>query len=485
MKICSFLIALSLLTCIALAQDETSSDFDLTVYAGATVYTNPAYDSVGVIDFNFSLTRNQFEFYRPDSTDPRFYSRIYAQVMLINSRGQMVDSASTYFSIRVNDMREAALSDIRLFNKLSLMAEPSVYSARVTVIDVVSKREGEAFIQTIVVEPPEKKKLSLSELALAFNIVRIDDTIYTESRMARNGFYITPNPVGVYSVNDSLMFIYGEIYNLSFDSTTIDTGLVRLSFQVIDEHDNLFQSFGQREIRIPGTTAGYAEKLDIKHWPRGLFRLRIVAEELKTKAVDTMYHVFRIIAPSEVVALAERQVNPDPFDEISTENKIKISYSVMTPDYRATIKTLSDIGKENFLFQFWRDRDPDPTTLMNETRLALVERYHHANQVYSSNEAKDNGWTSDRGRIFIVYGIYDRMEESVAPIGRQAYQVWYYDTIKEGKLFVFEDWLDAFDYRLVHSNVYGEIFNADWDKIVRGIDNSSLHTDPDNIDSDL
>ena len=44
--------------------------------------------------------------------------------------------------------------------------------------------------------------------------------------------------------------------------------------------------------------------------------------------------------------------------------------------------------------------------------------------------------------------------------------VWYYLRLGEGKLFLFEDWSGNGDYRLVHSNVYGEIFSKEWDELL-------------------
>jgi hypothetical protein len=36
-------------------------------------------------------------------------------------------------------------------------------------------------------------------------------------------------------------------------------------------------------------------------------------------------------------------------------------------------------------------------------------------------------------------------------------------------VFVFEDWTGSNDYRLVHSNVFGEIYSKEWEIILRGL----------------
>ena len=135
------LILILLLPGMTLGADESADR--LNVYVGATIFANPAYDSVAQVEFPFSLRRDEFTFFRPDSQDTFLYGRVFAQVDLIDSLGKTVDSANTYFAMRVASEEEAALKDYRIFNKLSLFARPGVYAVRLSVYDVVSKNKGE------------------------------------------------------------------------------------------------------------------------------------------------------------------------------------------------------------------------------------------------------------------------------------------------------------------------------------------------------
>ena len=62
-----------------------TSGSDLSIYAGVSYYPNPAYDSLVPVEFSFTLNRADFEFFKPDSADDRYYARIFAEVKLLGS----------------------------------------------------------------------------------------------------------------------------------------------------------------------------------------------------------------------------------------------------------------------------------------------------------------------------------------------------------------------------------------------------------------
>jgi hypothetical protein len=188
----------------------------LTVYSGLTIYNNPGYDSVALVEFPFSLNRHEFEFYRPDSSDPNLYARIFAQVDLFDSTGLPVDSASTFFSVRVSSRQEADLTSFRMFNRLALFAGPGPYSARLTVIDAVNKRTGEFHLEKFTVDPIEKRHITIGGTCLAYRLKYVGEQVEEANvRLVKNGFEVTPNPLSIFGTDDDVIHIYGEIYNLA------------------------------------------------------------------------------------------------------------------------------------------------------------------------------------------------------------------------------------------------------------------------------
>lgn len=103
--------------------------------------------------------------------------------------------------------------------------------------------------------------------------------------------------------------------------------------------------------------------------------------------------------------------------------------------------------KQAFFIRFWKDRDPDPATSINELKDEYFKRINFANAKFSAFGQK--GWRTDRGRILIKFGSPDDIERRPFEIDSEPYEVWRYYT--ERKVFVFIDRTGFGDYRL-HPN---------------------------------
>ncbi len=82
---------------------------------------------------------------------------------------------------------------------------------------------------------------------------------------------------------------------------------------------------------------------------------------------------------------------------------------IISPDERAVFQKLGQkADQEQFVEQFWYRRDPDPTTPVNEFKMEHERRVAEANGRFSTSGRP--GWTTDRGRIWIVQGPPTRIE---------------------------------------------------------------------------
>ena len=112
---------------------------------------------------------------------------------------------------------------------------------------------------------------------------------------------------------------------------------------------------------------------------------------------------------------------------------------------------------------FWEKRDPDLSNNLNEFHVQHYARWDYANESFASRSYQ-KGWTTDRGRIFIVYGPPAESENRGVQIDTRAHEIWRYYNIPgygEG-IFVFVDEQGHGDYRLYHSNIRGEKFVREW-----------------------
>jgi GWxTD domain-containing protein len=61
-------------------------------------------------------------------------------------------------------------------------------------------------------------------------------------------------------------------------------------------------------------------------------------------------------------------------------------------------------GREEFLRRFWKERDPTPTTEVNERWLEHCRRVVHANIHFAAPKVDLPGWKTKRGEFYIRYG---------------------------------------------------------------------------------
>ena len=78
-----------------------------------------------------------------------------------------------------------------------------------------------------------------------------------------------------------------------------------------------------------------------------------------------------------------------------------VAYIITDEERKAWKKLATDEEREQFIEAFWRRRDPDPDTELNEYLEEHYERVAYANQHFASGIP---GWKTDRGRIYIMYG---------------------------------------------------------------------------------
>ena len=102
---------------------------------------------------------------------------------------------------------------------------------------------------------------------------------------------------------------------------------------------------------------------------------------------------------------------------------------IITPEERTAYLSLKNNDeRDQFIKQFWVRRN-QPGTLPNTFRQEHYRRIAYAN----NNFAAAQGWETDRGRIYIVYGPPDAIDdESVVVNGTsRPEQIWHYHLIQE------------------------------------------------------
>lgn len=115
----------------------------------------------------------------------------------------------------------------------------------------------------------------------------------------------------------------------------------------------------------------------------------------------------------------QKSLDPESKDFLS-----KVRY-IITKQERKTLLNLPASERKNFIEEFWKKRDPDPETEVNEFKEEYFKRIDEANHLFSEGSP---GWLQDRGRIYILLGPPSNRE--TYPAGITFYgnptEIWYY-----------------------------------------------------------
>jgi GWxTD domain-containing protein len=86
----------------------------------------------------------------------------------------------------------------------------------------------------------------------------------------------------------------------------------------------------------------------------------------------------------------------------------EVPYIITNEERGAFKKLTTDDEREQFIESFWERRNPNPGSAENEFKEEYYRRIAYANEQYASGI---EGWRTDRGRIYIMYGPPDEIDD--------------------------------------------------------------------------
>lgn len=119
---------------------------------------------------------------------------------------------------------------------------------------------------------------------------------------------------------------------------------------------------------------------------------------------------------------------------------------IPSKDYKF-LEEASDSAKRAFYREYWKKRDPSPGTKRNELLLEFNKRVEFSNNNFAVYSMKEDGWETDRGRIYIKYGQPSDVERNTEQINMPPFEIWYYQKLQ--RRFIFEDKSGNSDFKLV------------------------------------
>jgi len=99
---------------------------------------------------------------------------------------------------------------------------------------------------------------------------------------------------------------------------------------------------------------------------------------------------------------------------------------IITPKERDVFRKLeTDKERDIFIEAFWKQRDPTPGTPRNEFKEEYYKRWGYANEYFGRGTPRP-GWMTDMGRVYIILGPPQNIEEHEDIMGVYPTQIWFY-----------------------------------------------------------
>ncbi len=377
-------------------------------------------ESEGRVDLYVAVPYAPLEFSRSDGS---FRARYRIRLTLEGEEGMILDTTWR---------REVSTGDVDRTNGVTPAFDfyqervglPSgSYTARFELFDYGTSLSVDG-LRNITVIPFGRYRFSLSGLMLVGRV-----------RASGDRYSILPLLSDNVSTNEEGYFLFFEIYNRR-DLDSVDY----VALYRNEAGEEVWRETFRRDLAEHRGEAGRQQewlRLPNEGFPRGEYTVDVIAS--------------RTDRDDDTLALARRKVSIEgPADGIPlTEEEMRGHIERLR--YVATQGEI-DLIREATTFEemrarygeFWKERDPTPGTAKNEAMEEYFRRVDHANETFRSYA---EGWLTDMGRIYIVFGPPDRTDRDPFGSDGKPRVTWIYH--RRGGSITFVDQTGFDDFRLI------------------------------------
>ena len=295
------------------------------------------------------------------------------------------------------------------------------------------------------------------------------------SECTKSGYDFLPRVYPFYGANDDKLHFYAELYN---SDKLYDEGKFLVNYYIETvESSSRMQDYNFNKRFDVSKANVLLNTIDIKDLPSGNYYLVVEMRDRSNTLICSNSCFFQRSNPSASYDLDDLSgvniANTFVYNitELDTLRKyINYLYPLCTEterDYSASlVKTDDKKTMQQFLFNFWSTRSPMNPKQGFLDYLAAVKR---VNMSFKSTSMP--GYRTDRGYVFLKYGLPDKIMESPNEPNAYPYEIWYYYELSHQRnirfVFMAKD-SAAGDYNLIHSNMVGEIQNPRWQMEIYG-----------------
>ena len=340
---------------------------------------------------------------------------------------------------------------------------PGNYTLKIELIDVLNdsriSTEKEITIKDFSSKP------AISEIEVAEYAFKSD----IASNFQKAGIHIIPLISNFFSTEISRIPLYFEVYNSHLAKDSL-VGLVCKIIELesekeIDELTVLWRVTSNPIIPV-------FKMIDIEKVPSGSYRLELDLINPKMEILATSTYSFERSNEVKDEFNPEKMILDPAFQSSISEDSVFFFLASLIPIARpseikniiSTLKSKNIEKSRKHIQAFWRESAP---TNSYEAWIKYKIQVVFVEVIYGNNF--QDGFETDRGRVYLKYGAPSTYIVKENSPSEYPYEIWTYNKIGKysNKRFVFYNPdLTNGAYRLLHSDVLGEIKNAAWSQIL-------------------
>ncbi|MBN2572659.1 MAG: GWxTD domain-containing protein [Ignavibacteriales bacterium] len=345
---------------------------------------------------------------------------------------------------------------------IGLVLQPGEYKFKLSTLDNLKSDNKETKEQVVKIISFNTNTPIISDIQVASNIIAGSSN--TNSIFYKNTYEVIPNPYSFFNQNSPVLFFYCELYNLSSSN---DPSELLLKEDLVNNLGKI-EYTKTKNVSRQNHSIVEAGAIALTKFATGAYSLVVSLFDSNNNFIYSVSKKIFIINPSfvDTVELYSEDMNvfSSEFGIYTAEecdalfDASKYIASNQEIDRYEELDSLN--AKRNYLYMFWRMRDEDQSTAENKTKDEYIKRIEYANSNWGKFSRK--GYKTDRGRVYLTYGDPDIRDRYPNESDVKPYEIWRYNSIEGGVVFVFADLTGFGDYDLIHSTKLGEMRDDNW-----------------------
>lgn len=346
-----------------------------------------------------------------------------------------------------------------------LYLEPAQYSVTINVHDVndSSTHRVDQFVSQVA---PIPKAPALS--SVLFVEAPAVPLASLPPQFVRNTVDVIPDPRRECIGEEASLNTYLEVYNIK--SSGLDSVLIQ--FEVLDAVKRVVFTqektiFARSDALVDRSTFA----VDVL--PTGVYNLAVrllnpANRSVLRERLERFYILNPAIPPEREEFLSdEERFSRSEFSSLQgqrLEEWLEQSDILAVPQEMSIRKELTtEKAKQRYLYSFWKRRDPDTTTSVNERLVEFFANLKKAELLFLG-ATMVKPWKTDRGRVLLTYGWPTELNTSVQTVNEKPWEDWFYAGVQGGVHFYFVDRWENNTHTLVHTTIIGGPKEPNWYK---------------------